>query len=374
METFIGKLIHFLLVFKAIEVNCFQKLRNSNIYNKEKLNLHSKTLPESIVLNTKLEILKAIRKGSLVFGAGSLLLPKSSRATPSTITEKNDTCSDSVSFLEGPKGRLVLIIGTAHISEDSALLVRKAILKTKPDTVMIELDPKRVGKINGGKTLNDFGFDVREDAVLPPAITPNIDTQPKLGVAFQSLLLVARGWAQAAAGAALGKALSSFYKSIEKLGFTPGGEFAAAVETGRASGSRILLGDRDVDITLQHLSQALAETDLSSFDRLGTKLEALMQQDVGDVSNGMPTDKESLSVLVEGMKQRRYISAVMDVVRQDAPKVYQALIAERDVYMAESITKAKGNSVVAVVGMAHMEGIENKLQQEGYRLLPKHCI
>jgi hypothetical protein len=33
-------------------------------------------------------------------------------------------------------------------------------------------------------------------------------------------------------GALLGKVLSQFYKSVEKLGFVAGGEFKAAVEEG----------------------------------------------------------------------------------------------------------------------------------------------
>ena len=37
-----------------------------------------------------------------------------------------------------------------------------------------------------------------------------------------------------------------------------GGEFKAAVEEGRKVGARILLGDRDVDITLQHLAEAIS--------------------------------------------------------------------------------------------------------------------
>ena len=44
------------------------------------------------------------------------------------------------------------MIGTAHISEESANLVRRTIRTVKPDVVMIELDPKRIGKIAGEQT------------------------------------------------------------------------------------------------------------------------------------------------------------------------------------------------------------------------------
>jgi pheromone shutdown protein TraB len=44
---------------------------------------------------------------------------------------------------------------------------------------------------------------------------------------------------------------------VEKLGFVAGGEFKAAVEEARRLGAPVLLGDRDVDVTLQRLVAAL---------------------------------------------------------------------------------------------------------------------
>lgn len=50
------------------------------------------------------------------------------------------------------------MIGTAHISEESANLVRRTIKTVKPDVVMIELDPKRIGRVVGSnETLEEAG-------------------------------------------------------------------------------------------------------------------------------------------------------------------------------------------------------------------------
>lgn len=50
------------------------------------------------------------------------------------------------------------MIGTAHISEESANLVRRTIKTVKPDVVMIELDPKRIGRVSGSnQTLEQAG-------------------------------------------------------------------------------------------------------------------------------------------------------------------------------------------------------------------------
>eukprot|EP00607_Mallomonas_marina_P010747 CAMPEP_0182422712 /NCGR_PEP_ID=MMETSP1167-20130531/8466_1 /TAXON_ID=2988 /ORGANISM="Mallomonas Sp, Strain CCMP3275" /LENGTH=355 /DNA_ID=CAMNT_0024601001 /DNA_START=54 /DNA_END=1119 /DNA_ORIENTATION=+ len=311
-------------------------------------------------------------KAAVLWGTGSYLFNQETKATVSEVVPSERVCSDSVQLFEGPKLKpgLVVLIGTAHISEDSAKMVKRAILEQKPDVVMIELDPKRIGRLPNGKSLEDAGFDIREDSTFLQDVASTSKSKPN---AFNMLLTTARGWAQAAAGAVLGKALSSFYKSIEKLGFTPGAEFAAAVEVGRQIGARILLGDRDVDITLQHVSQAILDTDPESFERLGNIIETMMKEEgtgtgTGtDFSGGIPSDKESLSNLVEGLKQRKYLTSVMTTVKREVPLVYEALIGERDVYMADSIAGAKGSRVVAVVGMAHMDGIEKSLLQKGYQ-------
>ena len=44
--------------------------------------------------------------------------------------------------------------------------------------------------------------------------------------------------------------------------------------------------------------------------------------------------------------------------------MYDALIAERDAYMARSLLGAEGTRVVAVVGLAHVDGIEAAILRE----------
>ena len=51
----------------------------------------------------------------------------------------------------------------------------------------------------------------------------------------------------------------------------------------------------------------------------------------------------------------------MGILRAELPSVYDALVGERDSYMAESIDGSSGKLMVCVVGMAHMNGIENNL-------------
>jgi TraB/PrgY/gumN family len=181
-------------------------------------------------------------------------------------------CSDSVTlFQRSSDKKSVILIGTAHISEDSVNLVRRTIRSVKPDVVMIELDSKRIGRAGVSKqTLNEAGFDfpMYGTKQFPVAAlqTPvsDVKAQAFINLMVGTLAATVQDWIADAGGALLGRALSEFYKSIEKLGFTAGGEFKAAVEEGRAVGARILLGDRDVDFTLQRLAAAVSSTDTAA--------------------------------------------------------------------------------------------------------------
>lgn len=83
--------------------------------------------------------------------------------------------------------------------------------------------------------------------------------------------------------------------------------------------------------------------------------------------------KETLSSLVEGLKQRDLLEEVELVFSNEIPFVYQALIGERDKFMADAIDSCECKSMVAVVGMAHMSGIERSLNSANYKMFRKIC-
>lgn len=209
-----------------------------------------------------------------VWGCSSLLLkPKVASAVSTTIFPE---CSESITvFRKGD--REAVVIGTAHISEESAKLVERTIQKLLPSVVMIELDPKRIGKFANLTSLSRAGFDVPSFAVENYAQQQEAKLalrKPNLFETVTNGVRMAVGQvAQGVSGAVLGRFLSQFYKSFEKLGFQTGAEFKVAVTEGRRQGARILLGDRDVDTTLQRLSAAISGTDPDSFDRLLSKIQ-----------------------------------------------------------------------------------------------------
>eukprot|EP00981_Chlorochromonas_danica_P002165 scaffold428_cov168-Ochromonas_danica.AAC.30 len=288
-------------------------------------------------------------------------------------------CSESVVVVRDDEhDRQVVLIGTAHISENSADMVRKTIKGVHPDVVMIELDPKRVGKVTKDQSLEKLGFmlpvGVSELSASYSSVAPQ-PTQNPVKQVLGALVSPIVSSVQKAAGLVLGKALSQFYTSVEKLGFNAGGEFQAAVEEARRENAKVLLGDRDVDVTLQRLATALAGADPANFDKLGEDISDVDQELGLSLSDPSSTlDKEKISAFVEGLKKKELVGRIMGRLREELPDVYNALIGERDVFMAKAIAGADSHLMVAVVGFAHLAGIENWLTtQEGFDTVARNC-
>ncbi|CAM9665383.1 unnamed protein product [Heterosigma akashiwo] len=142
------------------------------------------------------------------------------------------------------------------------------------------------------------------------------------------------------------------------MGFQSGDEFKVAIIEGQNIGAKILLGDRNVKETLRRLTEALSVTDLRKVQDFKPPDEALFLKDA------KMDDKESLTATVELLKQRQTVRVLMASLREAAPEVYNAMIRERDEYMAKMLRYCDGKRVVAVVGMGHMDGIESFLGYE----------
>merc|ERR1712154_34551 len=70
---------------------------------------------------------------------------------------------------------------------------------------------------------------------------------------------------------------------------------------------------------------------------------------------GMFTNPEET---IEAMKNREKIREKFASFREFAPELTKGLVDERDEIMANNLKKCKGKIIVAVVGIGHMDGIE----------------
>lgn len=330
------------------------------------------------------------RTATSVVGAAALLAGSSAPATAAvspTIVSTPNTCDVSVSVWRQPStGRLVYILGTAHISSASADLAGLLVDDVRPDAVFVELDAKRVG-MKAPKPTDNAGApatlttDASKEAprlTLPPSQQQQSTTilQGPTNAATPSSAGRGGGGgmfvnpATAIGSAAVGGAIKGMYSKLGKSGFSPGEEFIVAVREGQKVGAKVILGDRDVDVTLKRVSEALRATDLRKLLSSDSELEQSLAQLMP--SDKMPDDtsdekfKSDLTAYVEVMKAKENVRIIMGQLQKAAPEIYNALVAERDAYMANGLnTLQMFPVIVAVMGIAHVDGVEQYLQREG---------
>ena len=247
----------------------------------------------------------------------------------------NPLCDPLVSQLKGPDGKEVYLVGTAHISQESAALVRNVIRAVKPDTVMIELDASRAGRMmppgGGAPTL----------ATAPPA--PPEKKKPSFSPQNVALDLL-QGKGDEAGTEAVGYGLSSLYKNLDEMGYQSGQEFVVAVNEARALGADVLLGDRDARKTLQRIREALVENVRSgaAASAQGRGAAPRLSARASRWTRRRMTP-DNINAMMGLLKTRENTRVLADYIQRELPPLYTALIAERDEYMANSLLQSPGN-------------------------------
>ena len=285
--------------------------------------------------------------------------PSLAAAPPSTLAA-NPLCDPSITLVRSAAGQEMTLIGTAHISAESAVLVRNVIQTLKPDTVMIELDPSRAGKL------------MQRSKGVVASDTSGGSGNPTYGVGQLAGRLL-RGDLAGATENGIGVGLSSLYKQMDSMGFQSGGEFLAAVEEADAIGATLLLGDRDARVTIRRLRDAVLEMVRNPPEPTGAQPPAALLEAAGGPNAELT--RESVSTTLDVLKQRENVRALSEYLKTEVPPIYTALIGERDEYMAQSLLGSSGERIVAVVGLAHVDGIEAAiLRANGGKIAaPKAC-
>jgi pheromone shutdown-related protein TraB len=211
------------------------------------------------------------------------------------------------------EGKDITLVGTAHISRESADLVSQVIEETKPDTVCVELCQSRYDSLTQKKKW--------ENTDLLKVIK-----EKKAFLLLSNLLL------------------ASFQRKIgQKLGIRPGEEILQAIRSAEAAGSAVHLADRDIRITLSRTWR------LMGFWKK-TKLLTEILSSVWEV-------EEITQEQIEEMKKKDVLDALLSEIGETLPEVRRILIDERDQYLSHKIRHAPGNRIVAVVGAGHVPGI-----------------
>ena len=217
--------------------------------------------------------------------------------------------------------REIVIVGTAHISEESVKLVEKIIREEKPDAVGLELCLPRYTQLVSGKKWQET----------------NITDVVKQGNTYLFLLNIM---------------LSAFQRKIGKqLGLKPGEEMLAASKIAEDMKIPVSLLDRDIKVTLKRAFEKMS---------LGEKLKLGYATMLGFFGVGEELSREK----IEELKKKDVLSALMEELTKEAPHLKEVLVDERDVFIANKILKTPGKKIVAVVGAGHLEGILRHLDRE----------
>jgi pheromone shutdown-related protein TraB len=211
------------------------------------------------------------------------------------------------------------IIGTAHVSDKSVEEVKAAILEIEPNLVAVELDLARYNNLLNEK----MGGDQQKDVKVRELIKND-----------QLTIFI------------ISKFLSYMQKRIgEDVGVKPGSEMMAAIEAAEKVGARVVLIDRDIQITLK---RGLNQMSLWEKIKFASGL-------VGSIfSRGEVVED------IEKIKEKDTLSEVMEYFQQMSPKAFDVLVTERDAYMARMLLDIPPEeNVVAVVGAGHQKGIKD---------------
>ena len=209
--------------------------------------------------------------------------------------------------------RTFIVLGTAHVSQESVAAVQRAVRRARPDSVAVEIDRERYASI------------VQHDRWSQLDIFNVIRNK-------QTFLLIAN------------LVLAGFQKRMGgATGVSPGAEMVAAVRCAEEAGVPIVLADRPIQLTLR---RAWASTNWWGRNKLLASLIA------GAFSNEQLSEEE-----LRNMRGRGELESMMTELAEFLPEVKRVLIDERDIYLAEKSLAAPGDTVLMVVGAGHVQGI-----------------
>jgi len=248
--------------------------------------------------------------------------------------------------------REIYLVGTAHVSERSAREVRELIRLAKPSEVVVELCEQRL------RTM-------RERIVDDEGKKPSGESSSNGKSAFVQQAV--KDFLGAFAGGNVGDGLlqaafKTFYSFFKLSGLDPGAEFKEAVKEADALGAKVVCADRDVTMTLRRLRESVTGADVMAIVMGRTRPGG------PPPPSAMGGSMDDIERIVENLKTRRHIREMREYMAYQMPRIARVFVDERDEIMVEALLRCKGERIVAVVGMAHMDGIERRWEEAQKRL------
>lgn len=218
-----------------------------------------------------------------------------------------------------------VLLGTAHVSRESAETVRRLLALEAFDVVAVELCEARARAINDPDALARMNL----FEVIRSGRAPMVAASLALG-AYQTRL-------------------------AEQYGIEPGAEMRAAMEGAFDRGIALALIDRDVGLTLRRAYRAVPW-----WQRWGL---------VGGLLGSVLSRDEIAEQEIERLKEGDLLESTFDEFAAESAPLYRILIDERDAYMAAQLARLVApehevppRRVLVVVGAGHLAGIARRLE------------
>lgn len=214
------------------------------------------------------------------------------------------------------------LLGTAHVSKESVAAVETALASGAFDVIAVELDP------------------ARHRALTDPNALAKLDLAQAIKSGKAGLL-------------AANLALAAYQRRLsEQLGVEPGAELKAAAVGATARGLPMVLIDRDIGLTFKR-----------AWGRLGFWKRSMLG---AGLFTSLIVDEKVEDDAIEKLKQGDVLEASFAEFAGQSPELFEAVIAERDRYMAAKLREAgaahPGKHVLAVVGAGHLAGLAAALE------------
>jgi len=215
-------------------------------------------------------------------------------------------------------GKEIVLVGTAHISQESVETVRRVIETETPEAVCIELDSQRYQSLRDQRRWESLNLIQVIKNGQVPFLLANL-------------------------------ALATFQKRMGlHTGVKPGAELAAAGEEAERLGIEVCLVDREIRTTL-----------LRAWRKTGFWKKLNL---VSTLVAGLFEDQKLDEAELARLRQTDTLSAMLEEMGTLLPSVKTILVDERDLFMAHHIRNSPGSKIVAVVGAAHLPGILRQLE------------
>ncbi|HFD13160.1 MAG TPA: TraB/GumN family protein [Crenotrichaceae bacterium] len=231
--------------------------------------------------------------------------------------------------IEEPKAELklgethVTLLGTAHVSRQSADTVRALLSSDQYDAVAVELCSSRHGVLSNPDTLAKMNlFQVLREG--------------KASMVMANL------------------ALSAYQqKMANELGIDPGAEMKVAIEVAGQKSMPVLLIDREIGTTLKRIYR-----NIPWWKRL-----ALMSALLASAFSNEKVSEDD----IEQLKQGDILESALSGLKENDRSLFKPLIDERDQYMVarlrSELTDSNIKNLLVVIGAGHLKGMQALLEK-----------